>query len=162
MIAGRQVPHKTALAHGNTWTYEYNGNGMLTQVLSPGSSGDSREYYYEDPNPTLLTGVATNGVRYSTYSYYSDGRVQRSARTNGELVDNFVYGTSNGEYTTTVTNEAGASSTFSFYPYGGSLKLVNVSRQMTSTCPAAAAWTTFDGLGNPVIPPFLGRAKSRG
>jgi RHS repeat-associated protein len=135
--------------NGNTWNYEYNGNGMLTRVLSPGSSGDSREYYYEDANPTLLTGVATNGVRYSTYSYYSDGRVQRSARTNGELVDNFVYGTVNGEYTTTVTNEVGESTTYSFLAVAGSLKLGNVSRQASSTCPAMAAWTTYDGFGNP-------------
>jgi RHS repeat-associated protein len=131
--------------NGNTWTYEYNGNGMLTRVLSPGSSGDSREYYYEDANPTLLTGVATNGVRYSTYSYYSDGRVQRSGRTNGEKVDNFVYGTNS----TTVTNEMGASSTFTFVSVGGSLKLTSVSRELTSTCPATAASTSYDGWGNP-------------
>lgn len=124
--------------NGNNWTYEYNGNGMLTRVLSPGTSGDSREYYYEDARPTLLTGVATNGVRYSTYSYYPDGRVQRSGRTNGELVDNFTYGTN----TTTLTNEMGASSTFTFTSIAGGRKLTSISKATTSTCSAAAAATT--------------------
>jgi RHS repeat-associated protein len=136
--------------NGNTWTYQYDGNGMLTRVLAPGASGDSREYFYEDPNNArLLTGISTNGVRFSTYSYYSNGRVQQSGYTNGEEVDNFVYGTDEaGNLTTTLTNEKGASTIYTFdVGPQGDRRIISISRGDTSTCPSASATSEYDSTG---------------
>ncbi|HEX6708664.1 MAG TPA: DUF6531 domain-containing protein [Albitalea sp.] len=92
---------------GGVWSYGYNGGGMLTTVTSPGTAPDARTYHYEDANNgTRLTGMSINGVRYSTYKYYADGRVQESGLGGGEQKDTFVYGTN----TTTVTNAVGRAS----------------------------------------------------
>lgn len=78
---------------GNVWSYTYNSNGMLATVTSPGPSPDVRTYHYEDAtDATLLTGISVNSVRYSTYSYYPDKRVQVSGLAGGEERDTFAYG----------------------------------------------------------------------
>lgn len=132
---------------GNVWTYEYNAAGMLSKVTAPGISPDTREYYYENttaPNAsTLLTGISINGMRYSSYSYYSDGRVQQSALVGGEEVDNFVYGPGQ----TIVTNARGQATTFNYATILGEAKLTSVSRAGTVTCAAAAAQTAYDVNG---------------
>jgi RHS repeat-associated protein len=125
---------------GNIWTYAYNANNTLSKVTSPGVSPDVREYFYEDADPTLLTGIAINGVRYSTYSYYADKRVKRSALAGDEDVDNFVYGGTS----TTVTDARGQQTTYDYVDYFGARKITFVSRATTSTCAAAAAQTIYD------------------
>lgn len=73
-------------ASGSIWNYGYNSAGMLTTVTSPAASGqaaDVRTYHYENADVTLLTGISINGVRYSTYSYYPDKRVQQSGLAGG-------------------------------------------------------------------------------
>ena len=129
---------------GNDWTYEYDANGMLSKVTSPGASPDIRNYFYESPYGTnLLTGIAINGTRYSTYKYYADKRVQESGLAGGEEKDTFVYGTNQ----TTVTSAAGQPTVYTFTPVQGALKLATISRQGTSTCAAAAAQTFYDANG---------------
>ncbi|WP_280154782.1 RHS repeat-associated core domain-containing protein [Piscinibacter sp. XHJ-5] len=129
---------------GGAWSYGYNGTGMLTTVTSPGAAPDVRTYHYEDAsNGTRLTGVSINGVRYSTYKYQADGRVQESGLAGGEQKDTFVYGSN----TTTVTNAAGQSVTYQFVAAQGGLKLSSTSRNATPTCPAATAATVYDAFG---------------
>ena len=128
---------------GNHWTYQYNGN-LLVSVTSPGSSPDIRTYYYESPvDYTLLTGIAINGVRYSTYSYYSDRRVRQSGLTGGEEQDQFVYGASQ----TTITDAKGQPVTYRFASVPGGLKISSVSRASTATCAGSVASTTYDANG---------------
>lgn len=126
---------------GQTWNYAYDANGMLSTVTSPGASPDVRTYYYENSaDRTLLTGVAVNGVRYSTYQYYADKRVNVSGLAGGEEVDTISYGTNSA----TVTDAYGKSQTYSFTSIGGELRTTAVSRAAGSNCPAAAAQTVYN------------------
>lgn len=127
----------------NYWNYEYNANGMLSKVTAPGPSSDIRQYHYENADPTLLTGITVNGVRYSTYAYYGDRRVRESALAGGEERDQFVYGTDS----TTVTDARGQPTTYTFTTVRGAKKVTAVSRAGTSTCAAAAASTAYDANG---------------
>ncbi|UTY59405.1 RHS repeat-associated core domain-containing protein [Massilia sp. erpn] len=131
---------------GNLWTYGYNANGMLNRVTSPGSGAnqDIREYHYENSDPTLLTGISINGVRYSTYEYYGDRRVSRSALAGLEENETFSYGANQ----TTVTDVArGQTTTYNFTPIQGELKVTSISRAGTSTCSGASAFTSYDSNG---------------
>jgi len=128
---------------GNNWTYTYNTANMLTTVTSPGGM-HVRTYYYEDSgDPKRLTGIAFNGVRYSTYSYYSNGKVHVSGLAGAEEQETFVYGTN----VTSVTTAAGQSTIYNFVSQQGALKLSAVSRASTTTCAAAAAHTYYDANG---------------
>lgn len=129
---------------GNTWSYEYDPNSlMLTKVTSPGTTPTVRQYFYENADKTLLTGIAINGVRYSTYSYYPDRRVSQSALAGNEEVDNFVYGANS----TTVSDARGQATTYTFATFLGEKKLTAVSRAGTSTCGVAAAQSNYDSNG---------------
>jgi len=127
----------------NDWNYEYNTNGMLTKVTSPGTSPDIRQYHYENADPTLLTGITINGTRYSTYKYYSDRRVSESALASNEERDLFAYG---GDYTK-VTDARGQPTTYTFATIRGAMKVTSISRATTSTCPTATASTVYDANG---------------
>lgn len=132
---------------GNVWNYLYDANSplRLEKVISPGSSPDIREYHYEDANPKLLTGISINGVRYSRYSYHSDGRVGRSALEGGAESDTFVYG---GINFTMVTDAHGQPTTYNYTDVLGERKLTSVSRAATSTCPfASVSKIAYDSYG---------------
>lgn len=130
--------------NGASWLYEYNANGMLTKVTAPGTSPDIRSYHYENAQANLLTGISINNVRHSTYSYYTDGRVSKSALADGEEVDNLTYGTN----FTTLTDARGQATTYSFTSVLGEMKLTGVSRAGTATCPMASAATEYDANGH--------------
>ena len=129
---------------GNIWRYDYNTSGMLSQVTSPGTNPDIRQYHYESgAGNWFLTGITINGARYSTYDYYPDGRVRQSGLAGGEEVDTFQYGT----LQTTVTNAKGQPTIYSFASLNGELRIVKISRAQTTTCAAAAASTAYDVNG---------------
>lgn len=128
---------------GNIWTYDYNASNMLAKVTAPGASPDVRQYFYENANPTLLTGIAINDVRYSTYAYYADGRVSQSGLAGNEEVDRFAYGANS----TTVTDAKGQATTYNYASFFGQRKITSVSRAGTTTCSAAAATTNYDAAG---------------
>ncbi|MDP9123056.1 MAG: DUF6531 domain-containing protein [Pseudomonadota bacterium] len=132
-------------SNSNQWNYSYNSSGGLVGRTSPGSPSHSKTYFYEDStNAGWLTGVAVDGVRYSTYSYYSSGQVKTSALAGNEVLDSFTYnGTS-----TTLTTVAGEATTYTFANQGGQLQLTSTSRAPTSTCPAAGAQQFYDANGN--------------
>jgi RHS repeat-associated protein len=127
--------------NGKVWSYGYDGNGLLKTVTSPGTAPDVRIYYYEDSRDTaLLTGIAINGVRYSTYKYDTSKRVIQSGLATGEDVDTIAYGAS----TATVTTAKGEATTYTFANILGELQTTGVSRAASSSCPAAAATTVYD------------------
>ncbi|HEY1127852.1 MAG TPA: RHS repeat-associated core domain-containing protein [Roseateles sp.] len=130
--------------NGNTWTYGYNANNVLTSVTSPGSSPDVRTYHYEQVGmPQALTGISINNVRYSTYSYHPDFRVQQSGLAGGEEVDNFTY--SGG--TTTVTTALGQVTSYQSQQVLGMTKPFTQSRVANASCAAAASETRYDANG---------------
>lgn len=140
---------------GGLWTYTYSTNAskMLETVTSPGPHPDIRRYHYEDATvPTRLTGIsiwqssAAAFVRYSTYSYYSDGKVRESALAGGKERDLFVYGIDS----TTVTDAKGLTTTYTTttsVQEGTTKKVVGVSRASGVNCAAASAATTYDANG---------------
>lgn len=129
---------------GGIWTYDYSPTtGMLTKVTSPGVVPSVRQYHYESADPSLLTGISVNGVRYSTYSYYPDRRVKQSGLAGGEDVDNFTYA---GD-STTVTDARGQATTYGISTVLGARLVTSVSRAGTSTCPQASAQTQYDSNG---------------
>jgi RHS repeat-associated protein len=129
---------------GATWNYEYNTAGMLVKVTSPGVAPNVRQYHYENTTATngtnLLTGISVNGVRYSRYSYNADRTVQQSALADGSEVDNFTYGVNQ----TTVLDQNGQSTTYSYSSIFGEKKLTTISRAATSTCSSSAAQTFYN------------------
>jgi RHS repeat-associated protein len=134
---------RIALPDGTAYNYAYNASGRLASVTGPGANPDIRQYHYEAADPAKLTGISINGVRYSTYAYYSDGRAQVSGLTGGEERDTFVYGTNQ----TTITSQAGQSITYTFQVAQGGKKLIGVSRAGTASCAAASAATFYDSNG---------------
>jgi YD repeat-containing protein len=129
---------------GQEWNYNYNANGMLASVTSPGTNPDIRTYQYEYPaDSSLLTGISINGTRHSEYKYFSDKRVQESGLAGGEERETFAYGTNQ----TTVTDALGQPVTYTFGRVQRGLKLTAVSRASTLTCSASSASTVYDSNG---------------
>ncbi len=129
---------------GNTWSYSYNANTMLSSVTAPGPNPDVTTYHYENAGDiSLLTGISINGSRYSTYVYDANKRVTSSAHTGGELNDTISYSGN----TTTLTNAAGQQTTYTFATINGAKMVTSVSRAGTSSCAAAAAHTSYDANG---------------
>ena len=124
---------------GKIWTYSYNASKMLTKVTSPGGS-DVRNYHYENPDPSLLTGISIDTARYSTYKYFADKRVSESGLTGGEEVEKFIYGTNY----TDVTDARNQTTRYTFASMAGGKKLTGISRSASATCPASAAQTVYD------------------
>jgi RHS repeat-associated protein len=116
---------------------------MLAKVTSPGEKPDVRQYHYEEANKTRLTGITIGDRRYSTYSYYPDGRVSVSQLTGGNEKDTFSY----GDKSTTVTNAQGQTTKYTFVEVHGELKIRTISREPSSTCAAAGALTEYDANG---------------
>lgn len=129
---------------GQWWTYAYNAQGMLSEVRSPTAAGVVRTYHYESPvGASYLTGFSVNGVRQAAYSYFADGRVQRSAGPQGEFDDRFEYGAT----TTRQTDINGLTTTYTFAAIQGTRKLTTTSHAGGSDCPSSTASTTYDANG---------------
>jgi RHS repeat-associated protein len=129
---------------GRAWTYGYTAAGMLASVTEPGPATVTRTYHYEHPGqPTWLTGYSVNGSRRTVYAYYDDGRVKSSGPVGDEEGESFAYRA--GE--TDVTTRLGQTTTYTFASIGGGSLVTSISRAPTSTCPGAAALTTYDAKG---------------
>nr|WP_229507109.1 RHS repeat-associated core domain-containing protein [Pseudoduganella rivuli] len=135
--------------NGRVWQYAYNANKMLVKVTAPvdpasGAPADYREYFYEDADPTLLTGIAINGVRYSTYRYDANKRVIDSALAGRNEFETFVYGTNY----TDVTDARGQTTRYTYNDFNGSKRLASQSRSQTANCPAAASQIFYNASGD--------------
>jgi YD repeat-containing protein len=131
------------------YSYSYTGNGLLSAVTYPGGTG-TRSYHYEHSGqPSWLTGVSVNGVRYSTFAYYGDGRTQSTQHAGGAELTQFTYGTSGSDIWTEVTGAGGARSRYTYRTIAGKRKLVSTSRSGVSNCPDVAASTVYDANGYP-------------
>lgn len=135
--------------NGNFIVYDYDSAGRLATATFPGGTG-TRTYHYElGPESDAVTGISVDGVRFSTYAYHPDGRVQMSTRGESEGKLTFVYGT---DYTE-VTNAAGSMSRYSYAEVGPAMpiprekKLVSVSRSGISDCANASSATAYDANG---------------
>jgi len=138
--------HVTSVIDPNnaTWTYSYTNN-MLTKVSPPQPSPGVYTYYYEEPiSANFVTGYAIDGVRFTRYAYDATGKVIRSERLDGELIDTFSYGASS----TTMANVRGQQTTYSFITLNGVKLLSGTQTNGTPSCPNAAVSQTYDSNGN--------------
>jgi RHS repeat-associated protein len=126
---------------GRVWTYDYTASNMLSRVTAPGTSPDVVEYRYEAGDPALLTGIAYNGERYSTYDYYTDRRVKQSGLTGNEEREQFAY---QGN-TTTVSDAHGMRIDYHFIDVNGERRISETSRYGGANCPAALATASYEG-----------------
>ncbi|MFG6417365.1 RHS repeat-associated core domain-containing protein, partial [Roseateles sp. DC23W] len=134
-------------SNGGTWSYTYNGNGMLSTVTEPATSGTPTKvvtYHYEDASDTaLLTGMSISGTRYGTYAYWPDKRVKQSLLTGGEEGESFVYASGK----TTVTSALGQVTEYNIQSVNGVGKIVSVNGLGNSTCAARSSSRTYDTKG---------------
>ena len=129
---------------GAVWNYGYDSRGMLASVTPPGAAAPSRSYHYDSPvGPSYLTGISIDGVRHSTYGYYSGGRVRVSSLARNEVRDSFTYSPN----ATSVTNAAGATTHYSFASTGSGLRVVATSRAAAGHCGPAASALDYDSNG---------------
>ena len=142
--SGQRVSGVTA-PDGKSYSYAYTGlNGYLSSVTYPDGLG-SRTYHYEDSALLgALTGISVNGVRYSRYAYFPDGRVLESGLEGGIEKSTFSYGTTY----TDVTNALGQSARYQVADLNGSKVVIGVDRTATGICPAASTDTAYDARGN--------------
>lgn len=130
---------------GQPYAYEYTTDGHLSRVTYPNAF--YRQYHYENASlPGALTGISNGNARYSTYSYYANGKVQSSGLLDGSLErDSFTY----GMYSTDVTNAAGAVARYSYQLINGQKKLVSVSQSGITNCPDTQSLIHYDTAGYP-------------
>lgn len=138
---------KTVTApNSKTYTYNYDAAGYLSGVVYPDSLG-TRTYHYEDAaQPGGLTGISVNGLRYSQYSYYPDGRAKHSGLgTNGSFEkSSFTYGATY----TDVTNALGQTTRYQTADLAGSKLVIGVERPASPACAASNRYTSYDVNGN--------------
>ncbi len=132
---------------GNVFSYQYSNQQMLTGVTYPGTPTHTRTYYYDPVDWHALTGIANDGVRYSTYSYNSDGTVHTSGLLDGSL-EQITFSYASGFSSTTMTNAAGAVTTESFSVYQGQSKVVQTTQSGVTNCPSTTATTHYDANGH--------------
>jgi RHS repeat-associated protein len=135
--------------NGRVWQYAYNANNMLVKVTDPvdpasGAPADYREYLYENSDPTLLTGITINGVRYSTYQYDANKRVIDSALAGRKEFETFAYGTNY----TDVTDALGQTTRYTYNNINGANLLASRSRSQTASCPASVAQIFYKTNGD--------------
>jgi RHS repeat-associated protein len=139
--------HVTAVTapDGSTWSYSYDGNGMLSTVTPPQPSLGIYSYFYEDANDRRrLTGYAIDGVRVSSYVYDSSGRVVNSRSEDGEINDTFYYGPN----LTVLSDVHHVGTMYSFVPQGlSTVKRWSSSDNQTPACPDATRSLTYDANG---------------
>ncbi|MEM7540250.1 MAG: RHS repeat-associated core domain-containing protein [Pseudomonadota bacterium] len=139
----------------NEYLFAY-ANGNLSTItypdLTPGVLTDNpvKLFHYEDTNhPNFLTGVTDErGLRTSTYTYHSDGKVATSQRAGGVDFVDLTYNPG----VTTVVDAFGESRDFHYGVYHGVLKL----QQITSItgnvtcehCKNKFKAATYDANGN--------------
>jgi len=80
----------------NEYSYEYDANSNLISVTHPATDSDSAQRFYHYENEDFqnhLTGVTDeNNVRYSTFTYYADGKAkstEHAETTNSKAQEKF-------------------------------------------------------------------------
>lgn len=130
--------------NGKSYNYSYTGEGYLASVTYPDNLG-TRTYHYEDTfDPSRLTGISINGVRYSRYRYLADGRVQWSGLEDGIERSTFDYFADQ----TSVVNALGQTTIYRVTTVDGVKRISSIERPVTGTCASGTVDTQYDINGN--------------
>ncbi|MCC5879869.1 MAG: RHS repeat protein [Idiomarina sp.] len=128
---------------GNLYTYDYDGNQVLSQVRYP--DGDTHTYHYSPTKTYQLAGISYNGNRYSWFDYDSSGRVIESRHANGIDSNTFSYG---GTYTL-VINALGHETRYT-YSDSSKSRLTNVRAEGTPYCGSGFEVQSHNSFGDVV------------
>lgn len=130
---------------GSVYAYSYNANGYLSGVTFPAGLG-TRTYHYEQTGqPSAVTGISINGVRYTRYAYNANGTVNYSGLEGGADRSTFIY---SGTYTD-VTNSLGNTKRYNLVDLNGSKVISSIEGTASTACPSGMSNTTF-GADNKV------------
>ncbi|MGH7946272.1 MAG: DUF6531 domain-containing protein [Opitutaceae bacterium] len=126
---------------GNIYTYTYvkvwtdpsNYYEIIDTVTYPGSPSVTRKYTLGGVLFGIVNvgGIQVNGVQYSNYTYYSDGRVKTSGLVNGIESSSLVYGSNYTE----VTNALGVKSRYNLTDANGTKQITSIERSGITNCP---------------------------
>ncbi|MEM7304498.1 MAG: RHS repeat-associated core domain-containing protein [Pseudomonadota bacterium] len=137
---------------GHTYSYIYDDNNNLTAVIYPddtslnNTDNPVRQYIYEDPRfANHLTGIIDeNGDRFATWSYDDNGRAILSEHANSTEKFLFKY---NENGSTTVTDQLGASRTYTFTEQYGVVKTASVQGDQCTFCGGQDQDIKYDSNG---------------
>lgn len=134
----------TAVTPDGTFTYTYGSNNNLTQVTKPDTK--TRIYHYENTTfVNALTGITNeDSVRYATWGYDANGKVNLSKHAGDVDEVAIVY---NSDGTTTVTDPLGLQTTYTFTVVNGLRKVTKIERAATTHTPAASMTNTYTSDG---------------
>ncbi|PJK06657.1 hypothetical protein CO610_10085, partial [Lysobacteraceae bacterium NML95-0200] len=134
---------------GNTYQYGYTGSATaaprLVSATAPGQPALTTTYHYESNNYWALTGKSINGVRYSRFSYHTNG-LAASTEHNGMQKHRFVYSNPHpDQFHIEHTNPLGKRSTW-VYTNG---KLTSFHGHASPHCAATVSSIDYDANGYP-------------
>jgi len=134
----------TVVTPDGTFIYTYGTNNNLTQVTKPDTK--TRIYHYENTSfVNALTGITDEmGVRFATWGYDAQGRVNLSKHA-GDVDEVAIAYNSDG--TTTVTDPLGLQTTYTFTVINGLRKVTKIDRAATAHTPAASMTHTYNSSG---------------
>ena len=146
---------------GSAYRYAYSqqkasdGLHLLASTTLPGAPATVLSYHYSgiagepDYGGYALTGKSYNGVRYSWFTYTSDGDFLATSSQHAGGVERHAYTyqfAANGQLDVTETNPLGKQAVYKFNPAG---QLAEVAGVASTNCPASGRTSTFDANGNP-------------
>lgn len=127
---------------GNIYTYKYNSNNFLVELIYPDNLGKITYHYGENgADEKKLTGISINDKRYSNY-LYNNGKAIQSGRSDGSETYNLEL----GDNYTTLTNPLGAVLKY-IYTDNNKTKLSKIERSGVNYCPNSSVSTSYDNNG---------------
>lgn len=124
-------------AQGNTTSYQYDGNGNLTQVKDGLAAGSNTTTFTYNSNGTVHTSTTPDG-NLTTYGYDSPGNLTSVTPPNPLNAQSFTYDPDSREKT--VTDGDGNTTSYSYDP-DDNVKVLSYADGSTIT-------NTYDGNGN--------------
>lgn len=144
------VRDPTGNYHGYAYSANHFGAGIhrLASSSKPGSPATTLSYHYElVGRPGALTGKSVNGVRYSRFTYDSNGYAT-SSEHNGIKKHTFSYSPgTDGLLSVTETNPIGKRTSYTFR----NGKPLTVTGHASTYCAATYAETVYDSNGYPLF-----------
>jgi len=128
---------------GGILQYTYDSKLRLIHVTYPG--GAVRQYHYENTTyPYHLTGITDeNGVRYATWSYDAQGKVNSSTHAGGASSVSLSVGAGSS----TLTDSRNQTRTLQYQLLHGEYKLTNIVGGLCPECGEASPITSYDANG---------------
>lgn len=127
--------------------YEYDAYKQLKSVTKTYSNKtDKKQYFYQDPRDgRLLTAMSDErGISYASWTYDNKGRAISSEHAGGAEKIHVNYNT---DGSTTVTNELGKNTNYTFDFIQGIKRITAIDGEPTPSCPSSNSTFTYDERG---------------